>query len=100
MQPDQAELERSIVALARDLPALDGKTACSRLAWLRRQATQAGLLPTALLADGLAAAIRRDGTAVPFGPWLEALAVAAGCDGEDAAAAPVLLASVGVRFAA
>jgi hypothetical protein len=102
MEPNtgRAELERSIVALARELPQLDSKTACTRLAWLRREAVLAGYTPTAVLADGLAAAIRRDGAAMSYAPWLDALSIAAGCDRDDEAAGPVLLASVGVRFAA
>jgi hypothetical protein len=101
MKPEgaQAEFERAIVALARDLPRMAPKEACARLAWLKRQAVLEGFAPTAVLADGLADAIQREGRNVPFNTWLDALTLAAGCGSENSEAGPLLLATVGVRFA-
>jgi hypothetical protein len=101
MEPQraQAEFEREIIALARDLPRMAPKEACARLAWLKRQAVLEGFAPTAVLADGLADAIQRDGRNVPFNTWFDALTLAAGCGPENSEAGPLLLATVGVRFA-
>ncbi len=102
MEPDKARvnLEQAIVALAGDLPRLAAADACARLGWLRRQAVLEGFIPTAVLADGLASAIARDGRNVPLDTWLDALSLAAGCGADNAEAGPLLLATVGVRFAA
>jgi hypothetical protein len=96
----QSNLEQAIGALARDLPAMAPKDACARLGWLKRQAVQAGAFPAAMVAAGLASAITLQGRNVPLKTWLDALAVAAGCGPEDSEAGPLLLATVGVRFAA
>jgi hypothetical protein len=102
MKPDQkqASLEQEIAALALDLPRLTAHDACARLGWLKRQAVVEGYLPTAMLADGLATAITRDGRNVPLKTWLDALSLAGGCGAANADAVPLLLATVGVRFAA
>ena len=102
MKPEQAQtnLEQAIVALARDLPKLAPKEACARLGWLKRQAVQEGAFPAAMVAAGLASAITLQGRNVPLKTWLDALAVAAGCGPENSEAGPLLLATVGVRFAA
>lgn len=102
MEPHKAqtELEQVITALARDLPRLASKDACARLAMLKRQAVLEGFLPTAVLADGLASAISRDGRNVPLATWLDALTLAAGCGVGNDEAGPLLLATIGVRFAA
>jgi hypothetical protein len=101
MEPNRArtELERSVAALARDLPGMAAKDACARLDYLRRQALLEGAEPAAVLADGLASAITREGRCVPLGTWLDALVLAAGCGAENSEAGPLLLATVGVRFA-
>lgn len=95
----RAELERSIAALARDLPRMASRDACTRLAWLKRQAVLEGFTPAAMIADGLASAIERQGRNVPLKTWLDALSIAAGCGAENSEAGPLLLATVGVRFA-
>ena len=102
MKPEQAQtnLEQAIVALARDLPKLAPKEACARLGWLKRQAVQEGAFPAAMVAAGLASAITLQGRNVPLKTWLDALAVAAGCGPENSEAGPLLLATIGVRFAA
>jgi len=102
MEPEQArtELERSVATLARDLPGMTTRDACARLDYLRRQALLEGFMPTAVLADGLASAITRQGRNVPLGTWLDALTLAAGCGAENGDAGPLLLATIGVRFAA
>ena len=102
MKPEQAQtnLEQAIVALARDLPKLAPKEACARLGWLKRQAVQEGAFPAAMVAAGLSSAITLQGRNVPLKTWLDALAVAAGCGPENSEAGPLLLATVGVRFAA
>lgn len=94
----QADLEQAIVALARDLPKMAMKDACTRLDWLRRQATLEGFLPAAMLADGFANAITRQGQNAPFRTWLDALTVAATCGRDNDDIGPLLLATVGVRF--
>ena len=96
----RVDLQETIAALARDLPKLPAKDACARLGWLRRQAVRDGFVPAAVLADGLASAIMRDGRNVPFASWLDALTIAAGCGLDNHEAGPLLLATVGVRFAA
>ena len=100
MEPQraQADLEQAIVALARDLPKMAMKDACTRLDWLRRQAMLEGFVPAAMLADGFANAITRQGRSAPFGTWLDALSVAATCGRDNADVGPLLLATVGVRF--
>ena len=100
MEPQQAQtdLERAIVALARDLPRMAMKDACTRLDWLRRQAMLEGVVPAAMLADGFANAITRQGRSAPFRTWLDALSVAAACGRDNAEIGPLLLATVGVRF--
>ena len=102
MEPEQAQanLERSVAALARDLPGMAPKDACKRLDYLRRQALLEGFAPAAVLADGLANEITRNGRNVLLSSWLDALALAANCGAENAEASPLLLATVGVRFAA
>jgi hypothetical protein len=102
MEPNKARtnLEQAIAALARDLPQLATKDACTRLAWLRRQAVLEGFIPTAILADGFASAITREGRATPIATWLDALSMAAGCGADNEDAGSLLLATVGVRFAA
>lgn len=99
MEPNKS-LEEAVAALAHDLPRLQPKDACARLAWLRRRAAREGATPTAMLADGLASAITREGVLVPLSTWLDALSIAAGCGAENDGAGPLLLATVGVRFAA
>jgi hypothetical protein len=96
----QVALEQSIAALARDLPRMTIKEACARIAWLRREATRDGFLPMAVMADGLSDALTRHGRAAPLQNWLDALSTAAGCGTGNDDTADVLLASVGVRFAA
>lgn len=96
----RANLKLAIADFARDLPTLDSKRACARLAWLRHQATKAECLPAAVLADGLTSALLRDGPNVPLTAWLDALSIAAGCDSDATNAGPLLMATVGVRFAA
>ena len=93
-------LEQTVAALARELPGMSREDACARLAWLRRQAVTEGATPTAMLADGLSSAITREGARVPLATWLDALSIAAGCGSDDGEAGPLLLATVGVRFAA
>jgi hypothetical protein len=102
MEPNKArtELEQAIGTLARDLPRLASKDACARLAVLKRQAVLEGYMPTAVLADGLSDAITRDGRNVPFATWIDALSLAAGCGADNPQAGPLLLATIGVRFAA
>lgn len=102
MKPDKAQtnLEQAIGALARDLPKLAPKDACARLGWLKRQAVQEGAFPAAMVAAGLASAITLQGRKVHLKTWLDALSVAAGCGPENSEAGPLLLATVGVRFAA
>ncbi len=95
----QADFEQAVAALARDLPGMAPKDACIRLAWLRRQAAHEGLRPAAMLADGLASAITRDGAATPLRTWLDALTLAAWCRTDDDAAGAAILATIGVRFA-
>jgi hypothetical protein len=101
MEPKKAqvELEGAVVALARELPGMAPKDACARLAWLKRQAVIEGFVPTAMLAEGLADAIQQDGRNVPLRTWLDALTLAVDCGPENAGAGPLLLATVGVRFA-
>jgi len=94
----QADFEQAIVALARDLPKMAIKDACTRLDWLRRQATLEGFAPAAMLADGFAEAITRHGRNTPTRTWLDALSVAASCGRGNAEVGPLLLATVGVRF--
>jgi hypothetical protein len=94
----QADLEQAIVALARDLPQLAVRDACTRLDWLRRQAMLEGFVPAAVLADGFAQAITRQGRNAPFRTWLDALSVAATCGRDNADIGPLLLATIGVRF--
>ena len=100
MKPEgaQAEFERAIFALAQDLPRMAPKEACARLAWLKRQAVLECFAPTAVLADGFADAIQREGRNAPINTWLDALRLAAGCGSENSEAGPLLLATVGVRF--
>jgi len=100
MEPQQAQtdLEQAIVALARDLPKMAMKDACTRLDWLRRQAMLEGFVPAAMLADGFANAITRQGRSAPLRTWLDALSVAATCGRDNADIGPLLLATVGVRF--
>ena len=100
MEPNRAELEQAVAALARDLPGMAPEDACARLSWLKRQAVIEGAAPAAMLADGLASAITRDGRKVPLATWLDALSVAAVCGPDNAEAGPLLLATIGVRFAA
>ncbi len=102
MEPMTArvELEQAIAALAGDLPRMTPKDACVRLDWLRRQAVLHGFVPAAVLADGLADAIARQGWTVPLRPWLDALTMAAHCGADGAETGALLLATVGVRFAA
>ena len=102
MKPDQAqtELERSVADLAHDLPGMTAKDACARLDYLRRQALLEGFVPAAVLADGLASAITRHGRNIPLGTWIDALTMAAGCGAENEGVGPLLLATIGVRFAA
>jgi hypothetical protein len=94
----QADLEQAIVALARDLPQLAVRDACTRLDWLRRQAMLEGFVLAAVLADGFAQAITRQGRNAPFRTWLDALSVAATCGRDNADIGPLLLATIGVRF--
>jgi hypothetical protein len=96
----QAKMEQAIATLARELPELSVREACTRIGWLRRQAVLEGFTPTAVLADGLADALTREGRAAPVQSWLDALAIAAGCGTGTPDTAPALLASIGVRFAA
>ena len=100
MEPHKAQtdLEQAIVALAHDLPQMAIKDACTRLDWLRRQAMLEGFVPAAMLADGFAHAITRQGRNAPFRAWLDALSVAATCGRDNADIGPLLLATVGVRF--
>ena len=100
MEPQQAQtdLEQAIVALARDLPKMAMKDACTRLDWLRRQAMLEGFAPAAMLADGFANAITRQGRSAPLRTWLDALSVAATCGRDSADIGPLLLATVGARF--
>lgn len=94
----QADFEQAVVALARDLPKMAIKDACMRLDWLRRQAVMEGFGPAAMLADGFANAISRQGHSAPLRTWLDALSVAATCGRDNADIGPLLLATVGVRF--
>jgi hypothetical protein len=94
----QADFEQAIVALAHDLPKMAIKDACTRLDWLRRQATLEGFLPAAMLADGFANAITKQGQNAPYRSWLDALSMAASCGRDNVDAGPLLLATVGVRF--
>ncbi len=94
----QTDFEQAIVALARDLPKLAIKDACTRLDWLRRQAILEGIVPAAILADSFAHAITRQGRSAPFRTWLDALSIAVTHGRENADIGPVLLATVGVRF--
>jgi hypothetical protein len=96
----QLGIERAVAALACDLPRIGMAEASARIARLRRQAVADGFLPTAMMADGLADALDRHGRAAPLQTWLDALATAAGFGKAGAELADVLLASVGVRFAA
>ena len=96
----QAEFQQVVAVFAQELPRLMPKEACARLDWLRRQALLAGMIPTAVLADGLSSAITRDGGKVPLATWIEALSIAVTCGADDVEAGPLLLATVGVRFAA
>ncbi|HWI86052.1 MAG TPA: hypothetical protein VNT42_07005 [Sphingomonas sp.] len=95
----QGKFEHAVAMLARDLPRMRTADACARLGWLKRQAVLEGYLPTAMLADGLASAITRDGRNVPLRTWLDALSLAAGFGAHNDDAGPLLLATVGVRFA-
>jgi len=95
----QAELGREIAALAGDLGRLGTVEACARVGGLARRAALAGFAPAAALADGLRHAISEDHRGTPLGPWLDALAVAAGCGKGDAQTAPTLFATIGVRLA-
>jgi hypothetical protein len=94
----QTDFEQAIVALAHDLPKMAIKDACTRLDWLRRQATLEGFVPAAMLADGFANAITKQGRNAPVRSWLDALSMAASCGRDNADAGPLLLATVGVRF--
>lgn len=67
-QKAQTDLEQAIVALAHDLPKMAIKEVCTRLDWLRRQAMLEGIVPAAMLADGFAHAITRQGTTRPSAP--------------------------------
>jgi len=100
MEPHKAQtdLEQAIVALAHDLPQMAIKDACTRLDWLRRQAMLEGFVPAAMLADGFAHAITRQGRNAPFRAWLDALSVAATCGRDNADLGSLLLATIGVRF--
>lgn len=102
MEPNKActNLEQAVAALARELPRLATKDACARLGVLKRQAVLEGFLPTAVLADGLSHAITCDGRKVPLAIWIDALSAAAGCGANNPQAGPLLLATIGVRFAA
>lgn len=102
MQQDQARhpLEQAVATLAREMPNLSQDEACTRIAWLRRQAVAEGFMPTAMVAEGLSDAIRREGRQAPIAVWLDALGVAAGCGVGPAEVASTLLATVQVRFAA
>jgi hypothetical protein len=100
MQATQADptLDDAIAALSRDIRSLPTEDACARIAWLRHHAMQDGHMPAAAMADGLADALRREGSATPLQSWLDALAMAVGCRGLPNATA-ALFASVGVRYA-
>jgi hypothetical protein len=100
MQATQAgqTLDDAIAALSRDIRSLNMEDACARIAWLRRDAVKNGHMPAAAMADGLADALRREGSATPLQSWLDALAMAVGCR-EIPNATSALFASIGVRYA-
>lgn len=87
----------AVEAFGRALPRLKPAERDSRIAGLRRMASRQGLAAAVEVVDGLAAAMAREPRATPFASWIDALGHAARSGAGDA---PVLLATIGVRFAA
>jgi hypothetical protein len=97
MIDQQMGFRTALGQFAAELPRLKGRDRMQLVNQLRRLALASELHSAAEVVGGMADAIAREDGSALLGPWLFAIDQAAACGTSDVA--PVLLATVGVRYA-
>ncbi|QJU59638.1 hypothetical protein HL653_19450 [Sphingomonas sp. AP4-R1] len=99
MIDQQSGFRTALGQFAAELPRLKGADRMLLVNQLRRLALASELHSAAEVVGGMADAIAREEGSALLGPWLAAIDQAASCTSETHDVAPLLLATVGVRYA-